>query len=206
MRGGVSMKSRRIWILQALYLGGMIAVCGVLMAVMGFLAGKQHYLESALVFISVYGLVTGPILDPSIFRNPVAIALSMGETRKGICRGLQLTRAIYNAGIMLLVILTVIISPFPNVSAWSIVIGYMGVLLTVGAVCAMVSAFNYQRGSNNIWLRLLEGIVIALHLILLLQFSGSLLFCTGVLTEGIVLTFAAGFVEKKVFLNWNFHA
>ena len=201
----MKMKSRRIWIQQAMYLVGIVFMCGAVITALEFLMGKQNCLESALYFMSLYGLVMGPALDPSIFRNPVAIALSMGETRKGICRGLQLTRVIYNAGIMLLVILTVIVNPFPDVSAWIILTGYLGVFLTVSAISAMVSAFTYQRGSNIIWLRLLEGIICALHIIFLLQFADSLLICTAVLAEGIVLTFVAASVEKKVFLKWNYH-
>ena len=198
------MKSRTIWIQQALIELGIVFTAGAVAGILGFFMGKENNLESALFFISVYGLIMGPALDPAIFRNPVALALSMGETRKGTCRGLELTRCIYMCGVMALFILTVSINPFPDVPVWAILVGYMGILLSISGISAIFSALTYQRGSNCVWLRLLDGVLSALHIFLLFLFVKYPLSSIAALAEGLVLMFLSFAIEKKVFLNWDF--
>ena len=200
------MKSRTIWIQQALIQLSIVFAAGVSVGILGFFLEKENFLESALFFMSIYGLVMGPALDPPIFRNPVALAVSMGESRKGICLGLELTRAIYMIGIYGMFALTVIVSPFPDISAWAILIGYLGILLAISAISAIFSALIYQRGSNCVWIRLLEGVLSAIHFlvfILVLKFS---IVSVLVLAEGILLTMLSVHIEKKVLFEWNYRA
>ena len=201
------MKSKTIWIQQALIQLGILLVAGTAIFILGLIMQKEHLMGSALFFMSGYGLIMGPALDPFVFRNPVALAVSMGETRKGIYRGLEMTRVIYMGGVMALFLLNIIlINPYPDVYPWSILIGFLGTLLVVSALAAIVSAFTYQRGSNNMGLRLLEGIISAFQLIFFLRTCDSLLICTAVLVEGIILTFISVSLEKRVFYQWNFRA
>ena len=200
------MKSRTIWIRQALMQLMLVLSVAVAVGVLGFIMDKENILESVLFFASVYGVVMGPALDPYIFRNPVSVAVSMGETRKGICRGLELTRAIYMSGIYVIFAMTVSVNPFPDISAWVILIGYLGILLDISAISAIFSALIYQRGSNCVWIRLLDGILSALHIIFFMLLCYSPVICTVVLAEGIILTFVSVLVEKKVFSRWNFRA
>ena len=198
------MKSRNIWISQAMIQFISVPSAAAAFGILGFIMGQKNILESMLFFASVYGLIIGPALEPSIFRNPVAVAVSMGETRKGICHGLELTRAIYMIGIYGLFVLAIIVTPFPDISAWVILIGYLGILLSVSAISAIFSALTYQRGSNCVWLRLLEGVLSVIHLLifmLLIKFS---IVSVLALTEGILLTILSVHVEKKVLFAWNY--
>ena len=200
------MKSRKIWIWQALMELSVVLAAAAAVGILGFIMEKENLLESVLFFASVYGLVMGPALEPSIFRNPVAVAVSMGETRKGICLGLELTRAIYMSVIYALFALTVIVSPFPDVSAWVILIGYLGILLAVSAISAIFSALTYQRGSNCVWLKLLEGVLSVIHLLILMLLRKFSIVSVLVLAEGILLTMLSVHAEKKVLFKWNYRA
>lgn len=200
------MKSRNIWIRQALLQLLFVLSASAAVGILGIIVEKENILESVLVFASVYGLIMGPALDPFVFRNPVAVAVSMGESRKGLCLGLELTRAIYMIGIYGMFALTVIVSPFPDISAWAILIGYLGILLAISAISAIFSALIYQRGSNCVWIRLLEGVLSAIHFlvfILVLKFS---IVSVLVLAEGILLTMLSVHIEKKVLFEWNYRA
>ena len=206
MPGGVSMKSRTIWIWQALIQLLFVFSAAVAIGLLGFIMEKEYDLESVLFFASMYGLIMGPALDPTIFRNPVAMAVSMGETRKGICLGLELTRAIYMIGIYALFALTVTVSPFQEVSTGVILFGYLGVLVSVSAISAIFSALTYQRGSNCIWLRLLDGVLSAIHLLIFLLLAKFSIVSVLALAEGVLLTILSVHIEKKVLFKWNYRA
>ena len=198
------MKSKNIWIWQALMQLTCVLSAAAAVGILGFIAEKENILESGLFFASMYGLVMGPALDPTIFRNPVAMAVSMGETRKGICHGLELTRAIYMSGIYALFVLTVHANPFPDVSAWVILIGYLGVLLSISAISAIISALIYQRGSNCVWLRLLDGVLSVIHFLLFMLFIKFPIVSVLALAESILLTILSVYIEKKVLFGWNY--
>ena len=200
------MKSRTIWIWQALMQLLIVLSAAATVGMLRFVMEKDNILESGLFFASVYGLVMGPALAPSIFRNPVAVAVSMGETRRGICCGLMLTRAIYMSGIFAMFALTVIVNPFPDISPWVILIGYLGVLLSVSAISAIFSAQTYQRGSNCVWLRLLEGLLSVCHLLLFILFIKFSVVSVLALAEGVLLTMLSVHVEMKVLFEWNYRA
>ena len=200
------MKSRNIWIWQALLQLLFVLSASAAVGILGIIVEKENILESVLVFASVYGLIMGPALDPFVFRNPVAVAVSMGESRKGLCLGLELTRAIYMIGIYGMFALTVIVSPFPDISAWAILIGYLGILLAISAISAIFSALIYQRGSNCVWIRLLEGVLSAIHLFVFMLLEKFSIVSVVALAEGILLTMLSVHIEKKVLFEWNYRA
>ena len=200
------MKSKNIWIWQALLQLIFVLSAAAAVGILGFIVEKENILESVLFFASVYGMVMGPALDPFVFRNPVAVAVSMGESRKGICLGLELTRVIYMIGIYGMFALTVIVSPFPDISAWVILSGYLGILLAISAISAIFSALTYQRGSNCVWLRLLEGVLSVIHLLVFVLLLKYAIVSVLALAEGILLTMLSVHVEKKVLFEWNYRA
>lgn len=200
------MKSRTIWIQQALIQLSIVFAAGVSFGILGFFLEKESILESVLFFVSVYGLIMGPALDPFVFRNPVAVAVSMGESRKGLCHGLELTRVIYMIGIYGMFSLTVIVNPFPDISAWVILTGYLGILLAVSAISAIFTALIYQRGSNCVWLRLLEGVLSAIHIFIFMLIIKFSIVSVLALAEGILLTMLSVHIEKKILFEWNYRA
>ena len=78
--------------------------------------------------------------------------------------------------------------------------------LTISAISAIVSAVTYQKGSNNIGLRLLEGVLSVIHLLVFMLLLKYAIVSVLALAEGILLTMLSVHVEKKVLFEWNYRA
>ena len=200
------MKSYWIWIRQALIPLAVTYGVPVLILLTWMIDGELDF-KSFARFIMAYGMAFSFLMSPMMMFNPVYLALSLGETRKGAWRGLMLSRILY--AVVMAVTASFVLwycDAVVDAGFLLILVTYLGLQLTMAGIGGLTDCLLLRLGRKYIYLALIILFFSIPH-VLLMMIVGEFPFVSGIaLAEGLILAVVSAYVQKKTLNTWNVQA
>ena len=197
------MKSYWIWIRQALVPLAATYVIPGLMLLINLIFGEVD-LRNIAMFVMSYGMAFSILLSPMMLYNPAYLALSLGETRKGVCRGILMSRLLYTVlmaatGAPIIWYCKVVV----NADFLLILLTDLGTLCSLAGIGGLIDCLLIKIGRKYVYLAIIILIFSMVHVVLLM-IVGDFPFVAGIaLAEGLILDGISVSLLRRTLNKWN---